>query len=63
MMASFSPFGSDLPSIALIVLHSLEGYVCPVVQCQPDLQIVVNTSLHTVSSTVFRIRVSLQRLS
>ena len=30
---------------------------------QPDLQIVVNTFLHTVSSTVFRIRVSLQRLS
>ena len=29
----------------------------------PDLQIVVNTSLQTVSSTVFRIRVSLQRLS
>ena len=30
---------------------------------QPDLQIVVNTSLHTVSSTVFRIWVSLQRIS
>ena len=28
--------------------------------CQPDLQIVVNTSLHTVSSTFFRIRVSLR---
>ena len=28
-----------------------------------DLQIVVNTSLQTVSSTVFRTRVSLQRLS
>ena len=25
MMASFSAFGSDFPSIALIVLHSLEG--------------------------------------
>ena len=29
----------------------------------PDLQIVVNTSLQTVSSTVFRIRISLQWLS
>ena len=28
-----------------------------------DLQIVVNSSLPTVSSTVFRVRVSLQRLS
>ena len=26
-MASFSAFGDDLPSIALIVLHSLEGSV------------------------------------
>ena len=25
MMASFSTFGGDFPSIALIVLHSLEG--------------------------------------
>ena len=27
MMASFSAFGGDFPSIALIVLHSLEGFV------------------------------------
>ena len=27
MMASFSPFGSYLPSIALIVLHILEGSI------------------------------------
>ena len=27
MMASFSAFGGDLPSIALIVFHSLEGFV------------------------------------
>ena len=27
MMASFSAFGGDFPSIALIVLHSLEGSV------------------------------------
>ena len=27
VMASFSAFGDDLPSIALIVLHSLEGSV------------------------------------
>ena len=27
MMASFSAFGDDFPSIALIVLHSLEGAV------------------------------------
>ena len=25
MMASFSAFGGDFPSIALIVIHSLEG--------------------------------------
>ena len=27
MMASFSAFGGDLPSIALIVIHRLEGSV------------------------------------
>ena len=27
VMASFSAFGDDFPSIALIVLHSLEGFV------------------------------------
>ena len=27
VMASFSAFGGDLPSIAFIVLHSLEGSV------------------------------------
>ena len=36
MMASFSAFGGDFPSIALIVLHSLRR-VCPVVQCLHEL--------------------------
>ena len=28
MMALFSAFGGDFPSIALIVLHSLKGLTC-----------------------------------
>ena len=35
-MASFSVFGVDLPSIALIVLHSVEGS-CSVIQCLHEL--------------------------
>ena len=45
-------FGSNNNSLQVL---ELSGY--------PNLQIVVNTSLQTVSSTVFRTRVSLQRLS
>ena len=36
VMASFSAFGGDLPSIAFIVLHSLER-ICPMVQCLHEL--------------------------
>ena len=36
MMALFSAFGDDLPSIALIVPPQF-GRVCPVVQCSCDL--------------------------